>query len=79
MWIYSAEKIVQFHDSVRTNYCDITAYYVAFGLVTSAYIVVGLVVIFILTTVMFVYLYRECTRTPECHIEAGSPESVVHM
>ncbi|XP_046372492.2 transmembrane protein 272-like [Haliotis rufescens] len=82
VWIYSVEKIVQFHDSIRTTYCDFTAYYFAFGLVTSAYIVVGLIIVFVLLTVTSLYIYQTCTRTSLRGIQDGEtdhPDSITHI
>ncbi|XP_071118081.1 transmembrane protein 272-like [Haliotis cracherodii] len=82
VWIYSVEKIVQFHDSIRTTYCDVTAYYFAFGLVTSAYIVVGLIIVFVLLTVTSLYIYQTCTRTSLRGIQDGQtdhPDSITHI
>ncbi|XP_067678397.1 transmembrane protein 272-like [Haliotis asinina] len=82
VWIYSAEKIVQFHDSIRTTYCDITAYYFAFGLVTSAYIVVGLIFVFVLLTVTSLYIYQTCTNSSlrgGQDEETDHPDSITHI
>ncbi len=84
VWIYSAEKVVQFTNSVRTDYCDVTSYYVAYGLVTSAYVVVAVVVLLILATVLSLYLYQMCTgvawrRTTEPEPETDHPESITHI
>ncbi|KAK6188418.1 hypothetical protein SNE40_004595 [Patella caerulea] len=50
VWIYSAKGIVQFWQLEISNYCNVTVFWTSFGVVTSAYCSVFLVIIYFVLT-----------------------------